>query len=293
METRPVPFSQVAITGLLFICTGQKLHKYLICAMGMSIGTFGGLVLCDQMDITEMKPKWSVSLALGKDIYIFFLRCRVQYFCDPLRMFPPLPLEASTNGRTSERTNERKRASMRSLALGLALWIAVMFVETIMFNALGMFVGGTAAMVTFSVIVEYVPPMPGYYFFIVIGVGVVLGFFLSGYVKDLALTIVYSIQGGFLLGSCVSYTFWKHRLSHGDLWLENLTASAAGLDLTSWPILVSLSSMVVFAAAGFFIQNNLIPSGSKADAAASPDEKKPLLKDEEKGVVPESMESKE
>jgi hypothetical protein len=49
-----------------------------------------------------------------------------------------------------------------SLALGLSLWIAVMFVEAIMFNALGMFVGGTAAMVTFSVVVQYVPPMPGW-----------------------------------------------------------------------------------------------------------------------------------
>ena len=51
--------------------------------------------------------------------------------------------------------------------------------------------------------------LPGYYFLIAIAVGVVLGYFLSGYIKDLALTIVYSIQGGFLLGSCVSYTFWQ------------------------------------------------------------------------------------
>ena len=193
---------------------------------GMTIGTFGGLVLCDQLDITEMKPKWGMSLSLG-----------------------------------------------------LALWIAVMFVEAILFNALGMFVGGTIAMVLFSVVTQYVPPMPGYYFFIVIGVGVVLGYFLSGYVKALALTIVYSIQGGFLLGSCVSYTFWKNHLSFGDLWLENLTASAAGLDLSSWPILVSLTSMAVFAVAGFFIQNNLIPSSGDN---GNEEEKKPLLKDEEK-----------
>lgn len=272
----------MAITGLLFICTGQKLHKYLICAMGMSIGTFGGLVLCDQMDISETKPKWSVSLALGK-VFFFFGICNISTI---LRAFPPPSLWKP--GQTDKRVNERTRASMRSLALGLALWIAVMFVEAIMFNALGMFVGGTAAMVMFSVIVEYVPPMPGYYFFIVVGAGVVLGYFLSGYVKDLALTIVYSIQGGFLLGSCVSYTFWKNRLSHGDLWLENLTASAAGLDLSSWPILVSLSSMVAFAALGFFIQNNLVPGSSKSDVTATADEKKPLLKDEEKGVVPES-----
>jgi hypothetical protein len=31
---------------------------------------------------------------------------------------------------------------------------------------------------------------------------------LRGYVKDAALTIIYSVQGGFLMGSCVSYTFW-------------------------------------------------------------------------------------
>ena len=94
----------VALVGLLFIVTGQRLHKYLICAVGMTIGTFGGLVLCDQLDIVEMKPKWGVSLSLG-----------------------------------------------------LALWIAVMFVESLMFNALGMFVGGTASMVLFSVVVEAGP----------------------------------------------------------------------------------------------------------------------------------------
>lgn len=79
----------------------------------------------------------------------------------------------------------------------------------------------------------------------------------------------------------------KNHLSHGDLWLENLTSSAAGLDLSSWPILVSLGSMVVLAAAGFFIQNNLIPGGGEDDKATE-DEKKPLLKDEEKGATPES-----
>ena len=72
------------------------------------------------------------------------------------------------------------------------------------------------------------------------------------------------------------------------MWLENLTAAAAGLDLTSWPILVSLSSMVVLAGAGFFIQNNLIPGGKDDDKDATEGEKKPLLKDEEKGAVPES-----
>ena len=127
---------------------------------------------------------------------------------------------------------------------------------------------------------------PSYYFFIAVAVGVVLGYFLSGYIKDLALTVVYSVQGGFLTGSCVSYTFWKFKLSHGDLWLENLTASAAGLDLSSWPILVSLSSMVVLAVSGFFIQNNLIPGGG--DANATEGEKEPLLKDSEKGETPES-----
>jgi hypothetical protein len=136
----------------------------------MTIGTFGGLVLCDQMDITELKPKWAVSLALG-----------------------------------------------------LVLWIAVMFVEAILFNALGMFVGGTAAMLLFSMVVQYAPPMPGYYFFIFVGVGVAAGWFLSGYIKNLALTLIYSIQGGFLMGSCVSYTFWRGsapqpRTTPGRVW---------------------------------------------------------------------------
>ena len=75
----------VLATALTFITTGEKLHKYLICAMGMTIGTFAGLFYCAQLGIEEDKPKWSVSLAAG-----------------------------------------------------LALWIAVMFVESIVFNALSM-----------------------------------------------------------------------------------------------------------------------------------------------------------
>ena len=55
----------VLATALTFITTGEKLHKYLICAMGMTIGTFAGLFYCAQLGIEEDKPKWSVSLAAG------------------------------------------------------------------------------------------------------------------------------------------------------------------------------------------------------------------------------------
>ena len=36
------------------------------------------------------------------------------------------------------------------------------------------------------------------------------------------------VVGGFFMGSCVSYLFWKYHLSAGDLWLENITSAAAG-----------------------------------------------------------------
>ena len=41
----------VLATALTFISTGEKLHKYLICAMGMTIGTFAGLFYCAQLGI--------------------------------------------------------------------------------------------------------------------------------------------------------------------------------------------------------------------------------------------------
>ena len=135
----------VCLMGLIFITTGEKLHKYLICAMGMCIGTFGGLFLCEQMNIAEMKPKWSVSLALG-----------------------------------------------------LALWIAVMFVESIVFNSLAMAIGGGVTMIGYSIVIQYIPPQPDYYMFITIGVGVVVGYFCSNIVKAAALKVIYSIKGGFL-----------------------------------------------------------------------------------------------
>ena len=60
----------VLLLGLVFITQGEKLHKYLICAMGMVIGSFAGLFLCEQMEIVEPKPKWSVALALGIALWI-------------------------------------------------------------------------------------------------------------------------------------------------------------------------------------------------------------------------------
>ena len=213
----------VCLMGLIFITTGEKLHKYLICAMGMCIGTFGGLFLCEQMNITEMKPKWSVSLALG-----------------------------------------------------LALWIAVMFVESIVFNALSMGIGGGVCMIGYSVVIQYIPPQPEYYMFITIGVGVVVGYFCSNIVKAAALKVVYSVMGGFLTGSCVSYLFWKLRMTQGDLWLDNLVSNGVGLDLTKWQTLTCVGVMVVASFAGVMIQNATAKKGGKKD-----DKKK--AKDEEAG----------
>merc|ERR1712216_846443 len=185
----------VLATALTFISTGEKLHKYLICAMGMTIGTFAGLFYCAQLGIVEDKPKWSVSLAAG-----------------------------------------------------LALWIAVMFVESIVFNALSMGIGG----------------------------GVVVGYFCSNIVKAAALKVIYSFMGGFLTGSCVSYLFWKLRMTQGDLWLDNLVSHGVGLDLSKWQTLTCIGVMVVASFAGVMIQNATARRGGKKD-----DKKK--AKDEEAG----------
>lgn len=211
--------------ALAFITTGEKFHKYLICALGMTIGTFAGLFYCAQLGIEEDTPKWSVSLAAG-----------------------------------------------------LALWIAVMFVEGIVFNALAMGVGGGACMVVYSIVVQYIPPQPEYYMFITIGVGVVVGYFCSSMVKAAALRVVYSVTGGFLTGSCVSYLFWKLRSTQGDLWLENLVNHGVGLDLTKWQTLTCIGVMVVASFAGVYIQNQTAKKGGKKE-----DKKKGENKDEEAG----------
>jgi hypothetical protein len=216
----------VCLMGLIFITTGEKLHKYLICAMGMCIGTFGGLFLCEQMNITEMKPKWSVSLALG-----------------------------------------------------LALWIAVMFVESIVFNSLAMAIGGGVTMVGYSIVIQYIPPQPDYYMFITIGVGVVVGYFCSNIVKAAALKVIYSIKGGVLVGSALSYLFWKERMSQGDLWLENLVSNGVGIEPHKWTTLVCIATMAVCAVAGVFIQNTT----AKKDDGKKKDEEKPDAKDPEAG----------
>ena len=205
----------VLATSILFITHGAKFHKFLICAVGMTIGTFGGLFLTEQFGITEFKPKWGVSLALG-----------------------------------------------------LALWIAVMFVEQLMFSAVAMGIGGGGMMIIYSFVGHYIPPQPEYYMFVAIGIGCVAGYFLTDMVKKAALTLIYSVLGGVLLGSAVSFTFWKYHLAHGDLWLENITSNDVTLDLTQWPVLVSIGTMAAGALFGIWFQNK---SAKKA-------EKEPLLK---------------
>ena len=140
----------VLATSIIFITHGAKFHKFLICAVGMTIGTFGGLFLTEQFGITEFKPKWGVSLALG-----------------------------------------------------LALWIAVMFVEQLMFSAVAMGIGGGGMMIIYSFVGHYIPPQPEYYMFVAIGIGCVAGYFLTDMVKKAALTLIYSVLGGVLLGSAV------------------------------------------------------------------------------------------
>jgi len=174
-----------------------------------------------------------------------------------------------------------------SFTIGLLLCLAVSFVESIVFNALGMLVGGTSTMMLFSVVIQYVPGIPAYGLFIAVAAGVIAGFFLGGVIKDAALTLIYSVVGGFFMGSCVSYLFWKYHLSAGDLWLENITSAAAGLDLANWCILLSLASMVLFALLGVMVQNKLVGAAAAPpkDGKAA-DEKTPLLKGDAAPAAP-------
>lgn len=111
--------------------------------------------------------------------------------------------------------------------------------------------------------------------FVAIGAGCVAGYFLTDMVKKAALTLIYSVFGGVLLGSAVSFTFWKYHMSHGDLWLENLVSADVTLDLTMWPTLVSIGTMVGGAFFGLWFQN-------KGDAKK--EEKEPLVKKGEDSV---------
>ena len=137
-------------------------------------------------------------------------------------------------------------------------------------------IGGGVCMIGYSVVIQYIPPQPEYYMFITIGVGVVVGYFCSNIVKAAALKVVYSVMGGFLTGSCVSYLFWKLRMTQGDLWLDNLVSHGVGLDLTKWQTLTCVGVMVVASFAGVMIQNATAKKGGKKD-----DKKK--AKDEEAG----------
>jgi hypothetical protein len=130
-------------------------------------------------------------------------------------------------------------------------------------------------MVVYSFVGHYIPPQPEYYMFVAIGAGCVAGYFLTDMVKKAALTLIYSVFGGVLLGSAVSFTFWKYHMSHGDLWLENLVSADVTLDLTMWPTLVSIGTMVGGAFFGLWFQNK---------GEAKKEEKEPLVKKGEDSV---------
>ena len=102
-------------------------------------------------------------------------------------------------------------------------------------------------MVGYSIVIQYIPPQPDYYMFITIGVGVVVGYFCSNIAKAAALKVIYSIKGGVLVGSALSYLFWKERMSQGDLWLENLVSNGVGIEPHKWTTLVCIATMAVCA----------------------------------------------
>jgi len=212
----------VVLVGLLFFSCGQKLHAYLICGLGMTVGTIAGLTLCDILDIEQSKQKWGISLGFG-----------------------------------------------------IVLWMMVMFVESVIFNLVGMCVGGAAAMLVYSVAAQYVA-MESYYFFAAIGAGVILGYFLSSTLKAGMLVIIYSVFGGFLVASSTSYALWKFHVSEGDFWLENLTSYKMSLDLSDWANLVCIGVFAVLSVSGIFVQNSCC-GGSAEAAGDEPTEKTPLI----------------
>ena len=117
-----------------------------------------------------------------------------------------------------------------ALVAGAALWFVTTQAEHLIVQIFGAAAGMAAGSLTYNVAAHLALVAPEY-LVAMLAIGGLLGYMGAGYMKSGAYIVLYSIAGGFLVMSAMSYFMWKHlRVSDGDLWLTHIASPARGID---------------------------------------------------------------
>ena len=116
-----------------------------------------------------------------------------------------------------------------ALVAGAALWFVTTQAEHLIVQIFGAAAGMAAGSLTYNVAAHLALVAPEY--LVAMLAMAASGYMGAGYMKSGAYIVLYSIAGGFLVMSAMSYFMWKHmRVSDGDLWLTHIASPARGID---------------------------------------------------------------
>jgi len=144
-----------------------------------------------------------------------------------------------------------------ALVAGAALWFVTTQAEHLIVQIFGAAAGMAAGSLVYNVAAHLALVAPEY-LVAMLAVGGLVGYAGAGYMKSGAYIVLYSIAGGFLVMSAMSYFMWKHmRVSDGDLWLTHIASPARGIDPSDGTNVACFFVWLVCACAGIAVQNSM------------------------------------
>lgn len=162
-----------------------------------------------------------------------------------------------------------------ALIAGGALWFVTTQAEHLIVQIFGAAAGTAVGAMVYNVAAHLAFVAPEF-LIVSLMAGAFVGYAGAGYMEKGAYIVLYSISGGFLVMSAMSYFMWKHGASRGDLWITHIASPKHSIDpadgkfifMHVWAISMTLCVFtgtnvaclfvwLVCSAAGIAVQNSL------------------------------------
>ena len=116
-----------------------------------------------------------------------------------------------------------------ALIAGGALWFVTTQAEHLIVQIFGAAAGTAVGAMVYNVAAHLAFVVPEY-LIVSLMAGAFVGYAGAGYMEKGAYIVLYSISGGFLVMSAMSYFMWKHGASRGDLWITHIASPKHSID---------------------------------------------------------------
>ena len=116
-----------------------------------------------------------------------------------------------------------------ALIAGGALWFVTTQAEHLIVQIFGAAAGTAVGAMVYNVAAHLAFVAPEF-LIVSLMAGAFVGYAGAGYMEKGAYIVLYSISGGFLVMSAMSYFMWKHGASRGDLWITHIASPKHSID---------------------------------------------------------------